>query len=163
VSTTRDDPWTLDPDHATAATPTGAHTQLFAFRMGERAYALPASCIDAVAPAPVVTPVPTVPAHVAGIVHLRGRILAVVDLAAVLGLEPVRDDAARLIVVGGSQPWAFVAVTTGVRDVADDAIVRDVEQGLLFRGRVDDGDQVLSVLDGDALLAHLLDPHGVRP
>jgi len=49
-------------------------------RIGERRFAVPAARVREVAAAGAVTPVPTAPAPVAGLLQLRGQILPVLDL-----------------------------------------------------------------------------------
>jgi purine-binding chemotaxis protein CheW len=155
---------TLDPDLLRPPTMAESQTDIFAFRLAGRGYGLPATCVELVAPAQAPTPVPTVPAHVCGVVHLRGRILTVIDLAVVLELEAaVTDERDRRLVVvtGDPHPYAFlVDATLGVRSV-DDADLDDVgelpDDSALVRGRFDDDDRgVVSILDPAALVARML-------
>jgi purine-binding chemotaxis protein CheW len=161
VSLVADEPDTLDPDLARAPTWMGALTDLFVFRLAGRAYALPATCIELVATAQAPTPVPTVPPHVRGVVHLRGRILTVIDLAAVLELDAAAADERdrRLVVIGsGEHPYGFLAdATDGIRGVDVASIESDgAEDDALVRGRVDDDRGVVSILDPEALTRRLL-------
>jgi purine-binding chemotaxis protein CheW len=154
---------TLDPDLLRPPAMAGAQTDIFAFRLSGRDYALPATAVELVAPPQAPTPVPTVPPHVRGIVHLRGRILTVIDLAVVLELdtEAVDERDRRLVVVAADpHPYAFlVDATLGVRSV-DDVDMHEPDElpdeGALVLGRVDDGHGVLTVLDPAALVAHML-------
>lgn len=158
------DPRPLDPDAPRAAAIATTLTDLFVFRLCGRAYAMPATAIDLVAPAQAAVPVPTAPAHVAGVVHLRGRILAVVDLAALLGVErftPGADDDRRLVVVGARpHPWAFAAdATLGLHSVDADAIVGGDDDDAAA-GRVEAPAGAITVLDPTALLARLVGREG---
>jgi purine-binding chemotaxis protein CheW len=56
-------------------------------RVGAEDYALPVSHVPEVAELGDLTPVPGAPAQVMGICNLRGEVLAVFDMAAVLGAE----------------------------------------------------------------------------
>jgi purine-binding chemotaxis protein CheW len=60
-----------------------------------------------------ITPVPRMPAHVRGVINLRGRVLAVVDLRIRLGLEPVPPTKRTCIVVA-QVPGAEDQVTMGL-------------------------------------------------
>lgn len=60
------------------------------FSLGEEKYAVEHGCIREVLPLPPVTPLPCVPAFVRGIVNVRGRIVALLDLETILGL-PARE------------------------------------------------------------------------
>jgi purine-binding chemotaxis protein CheW len=158
-----DEPSTLDPDLARPPSLSGAVSDIFAFRLAGRGYGLPAAAIELVAPAQAPIPVPTVPPHVRGVVHLRGRILTVIDLAVVLGLDGAAGDERdrRLVVVAADpHPYAFRAdLTLGVRHVAAEDTTppgETPEDGVLIRGRFTDGGHVISILDPSALLGRLL-------
>jgi purine-binding chemotaxis protein CheW len=168
VNVVADEPNTLDPDLAHAPTLVAALTDLFVFRLAGRAYALPATTVELVATAQAPTPVPTVPPHVRGVVHLRGRILSVIDLAAVLELDAIETDdrERRLVVVAsGEHPYGFLAdATDGVRCLDVSAIVSDPagDEGALVRGRIEHDRGVVSILDPAALMRRLLSGHGER-
>lgn len=149
---------TLDTDAPLASPSARLLTDLFVFHLRGRAYALPAAAVEQVAAAPAPVPVPTAPAHVAGVVHLRGRILTVIDLAAALGLDEGGASGGphrRLIVVAAwPHPWAFVAdATVGVRAVTG-ATTDEDDAGPVRSHAVLDGDAV-TVLDLDALVGDL--------
>ncbi|MBI4493114.1 MAG: chemotaxis protein CheW [Chloroflexi bacterium] len=93
-----------------------------AFSAGSERYALPLDRVAGVQPEGPITRVPGATALVRGVMNLRGRLLAVVDLAAVLGL-PVRPPGQGHVVV--------------VRTA-------DLEAGLL----VDHADEILAVEPG---------------
>ena len=68
------------------------------FRLAGRAFALPVSHVRGVHRAGQITPLPTSPAAVRGLTNLRGRVIAVIDLAAQLGLGEVTiDDRSRIL------------------------------------------------------------------
>lgn len=158
-----DEPLTLDPDLVAPTMSVGAQTDIFSFRLAGRSYGLPATSVELVAAAQTPTPVPTVPPHVLGVVHLRGRILTVIDLAVVLELEatPVDDRERRLVVIAaGVHPYAFLAdATLGVRTVdavALSAAADAIDGGGLVRTRIEDDQGVVSILDPVALVNRLL-------
>src|SRR5262249_22589599 len=98
-----------DPDSAQPVAATVQATEYFVFRLRGRTYALPPTSVELVVPMQPVVVVPTTGAHVAGVIYLRGRVIAVIDLAALLGIndQPPTNDSARLIVLGGRCPFAF--------------------------------------------------------
>ena len=57
-----------------------AELQLVGFRVGQQSYALPIESVREIVRPPEITAVPQSPAHVAGVMNLRGRILPVIDL-----------------------------------------------------------------------------------
>jgi len=71
------------------------------FQVGGAEYVLPASDVLQMETFSGATLVPGAPAHVAGLVQLRGQVIPVVDVRARFGLPPVeRSLDARIIVVG---------------------------------------------------------------
>ena len=75
--------------------------QLVVLHLGDEIYGVDIACIHTVITPQPITPVPSVPAYVQGVMNLRGRILPVIDLRRRLGLPP-GDGAtrsARIIIV----------------------------------------------------------------
>ena len=83
----------------------GEHAVL-SFRIGARRFALDAERVAEVVRPPPVTRVPLAPASLRGVASLRGRVLPVISLGALLGVDAASEDAAggRLIVLGGGEP-----------------------------------------------------------
>jgi len=69
------------------------------FRVGTASYALPASQVLHLESFERATHVPGAPAYVAGLVHVRGRVVPVVDLRARFGLPAVPHEIDHRIVV----------------------------------------------------------------
>ncbi len=65
-------------------------------RSGEEEYALPVEDVREIAPLGPVSPVPGAPDEVLGVWNLRGEVLAVIDLAAALGIAG--GEASRIVV-----------------------------------------------------------------
>lgn len=127
------------------------------FTLGGQRYGLPLTAIDEVARLPErLTPLPRAPAFVRGILHLRGRALAVIDQGARFG-----DASAgrRLIVAkaGGLEAAFLVDQVTGVVRVPAAALLDAPATGddpQLFETLLaDDGDA-----DGEGAMTLLLSP-----
>ena len=87
----------------------GEHA-LLSFRIAGRRFALDAGRVSEVVRRPVVTRVPHAPASLRGVASLRGRVLPVVSLGSLLGVEDADGLAAggeRLIVLGDGEPLAL--------------------------------------------------------
>ena len=69
------------------------------FRVGTAEYALPASEVLHLESFESATPVPGAPPYVAGLVQVRGQVVAVVDLRARFGLEAGQHSLDRRVVV----------------------------------------------------------------
>lgn len=72
----------------TSAAPVRAPRQFLTFRIGEERYALPLLRAREILHHTPVTPVPGVPPSIRGIIHLRGQVVPVVDLAVRFGRPP---------------------------------------------------------------------------
>jgi purine-binding chemotaxis protein CheW len=93
-----------------------AEEQVVVFELGSEQYGVAIGQVREVIRLPAITAVPRAPAHVHGVINLRGRVIPVIDLRARLGLpDDGRRPAARLVVVevGG------VTVGTAVDAVSD--------------------------------------------
>jgi purine-binding chemotaxis protein CheW len=89
------------------------------FQVGDAAYVLPASDVTQMESFSGATLVPGAPAHVAGLVQLRGQVVPVVDVRARFGLPPVeRSLDARIIVVGQGERRVALLVDRA-REVVD--------------------------------------------
>jgi len=84
-------------------------------QVGAEAYALPVENVVEVAEFDRPTPVPGTPRELLGVRNLRGEVLPVFDLAAVLGIPPEAEPE-RLVVVDDRGRRAGLA-TRGVHDV----------------------------------------------
>ncbi len=56
------------------------------FNMGEDLYAIPVETLTEIIISQKIVPVPTTPSHVLGVINLRGNIVPIVDIRAVLAL-----------------------------------------------------------------------------
>ncbi|RKZ37166.1 MAG: hypothetical protein DRQ37_02495 [Gammaproteobacteria bacterium] len=136
-----------------------AGVEYIAFRRGEERYALEIDWVQAVLElrhAPV--PVPQAPAHLLGLIRVRGMMTALFDLEALLAAGNSDNGAPTRAVLVGRQENAFALaadVLEGMREIVKDQLVPLPEamasrHGDLVRGIAGDG---LVVIDGEALAA----------
>ena len=125
------------------------------FRVAEEAYAVSVLNVLEVASLGDVTPVPGAPIEILGVRNLRGKILPVIDLAALLGTRRSRP-AGRLLVTESEGRQAGLAIdeVTEVGELAD--LTEEAESVLLLGTMLDDGD-LIGVLN----LAAVMDALGV--
>ena len=89
--------------------------RLLLFGIGDRLYGCEIEAVREIIPIRAATRLPGAPAHVRGIINLRGTLLTVVDLATRLGLGETRADGSIVLVHGGGK---VVGVSVDeVRDV----------------------------------------------
>jgi purine-binding chemotaxis protein CheW len=84
-------------------------------RVGEEHYALPIEEVTEVSELPARTPVPGAPSSVLGVASLRGQVLPVADLAAILGVgRSEHPDRMVVAQVGGRRAGLAVDAVTDV-------------------------------------------------
>lgn len=107
-----------------------------------------------------VTPVHHAPAHVRGVVNLRGQIMTVIDLGVRFGIGPVPDDRRTRILVVPSGGEDVGLIVDGVEDVMT-AETKDLEptpsniggvSGHFFRNILKSRDDLVAIIDLDHLL-----------
>jgi len=148
--------------------------QMLSFVLGGETYGVDILRVQEIRGWSAVTKIPQAPAHVLGVLNLRGSIVPIVDLRMRLSLERVEYTAVTVIIVlsvhSGGVRRDFGVVVDGVSDVVDvndDAVRPAPELGAraitdYIRGLVPVGERMLVLLDIDRLLgadaAHLDEP-----
>jgi chemotaxis signal transduction protein len=152
----------LEEPRADEPSPEVATESLLLVRAGGRLFALSLDLVQEVLPLRPITPVPGADAAVAGIANVRGRVIAVVDLAAALrldatGLGPdhrllVLDHRGRQVGIG------VVDVARIARLPADEIIpaAADHTNPSWLRGNVSLQPEPIDVVDTDRLLDSVL-------
>ena len=78
---------------------TPSELELLSFRLADEEYSVDIMSVREIRGWTRATPLPHAPAHVRGVINLRGTVLPVVDLSVRLGMEPVVGDARNVIIV----------------------------------------------------------------
>lgn len=129
---------------------------LVRLRIGGEEFAVPAQSALEFVRLDDLTPVPCCPSHIAGHASLRGDIIVVVDLRAILGLaEPPSRDKLRAMLVRSPQGPPFGLLVDDVLDVAEAHDAQPVPAGgaNYIRGSVRSGDGRIPVLDVERIAA----------
>lgn len=128
------------------------------FRLGDQRYAVPVGKVVELDKPPTCAVVPNTPNFVQGVTNVRGDILSVVDLRALLGIpRVVRNDAVRLLTVrsadGEMRTGLIVDSLQGMRSVAPAALRSIQNQGdvdtCVAAQAFDDKDGEVRVFDVD--------------
>lgn len=120
------------------------------FRIAEEAYAVSVLNVLEVASLGEVTPVPGAPREILGVRNLRGKILPVIDLAALLGTRRTQPPARLLVAESqGCQAGLAIDEVTEVGEFADPA--EDAESALLVGTMLEEGD-LIGVLNMPAVM-----------
>jgi len=128
-------------------------TPYVVFDVGEMQLALEIEHVLSIEPMLPITPVPDMPSCLAGVVNLRGNIIAVVDLAQIYGEtagDSYKPDCILMISVGWHTCGLLTAHTGDVYEVADTEIAPPLPTSAgpqLFRGLIDLDGQLVGILD----------------
>jgi purine-binding chemotaxis protein CheW len=123
------------------------------FRVAAERYALPLEAVrEVVLPQPPFARVPRVSEAVPGVMNLRGRVLAVVDLAALVGLpaQLLREGSGQVLILdqGKRALGILIGGVQGVEELESPA----GDDKVLVRGVIASGTGAVSVLSPEALL-----------
>lgn len=137
----------------------GPGIQLLLFALGGESYAFPLERVrEVVKPGPI-TPVPSIPEHILGVMNLRGEILPVLDLKRLLGVDVgTLTPQGRIIVV--KAPGMTVGfLADGVEDAIEvresmepPLAILPERQAQYLQGQVTHDRLLIGVLDVEALL-----------
>lgn len=144
-------------------------TQYLTFRANGRLYALPALAVAEIIAVPPVAKLPQSPKPLLGMANLRGSVMAVASLRALLGHEiEVAGVHTRAIVLDGASPIAITIdaveslVSMGQAQVETRQSKLAAEPGELLNGAFMDG-VAAKILDMPALLARAFVPRAIVP
>jgi purine-binding chemotaxis protein CheW len=73
--------------------------ELVSFRVGGQDFCVDIMSVREIRGWTPATVLPHAPAYILGVINLRGAVVPIVDLAARMGLEPIRPDARHVIVI----------------------------------------------------------------
>jgi purine-binding chemotaxis protein CheW len=133
--------------------------QYLTFTIGQEEYGAEILRVQEVTGYTTITPIPNAPAHVRGVMNLRGTIIPVIDLRRRLGLSPVEYNRLNAIVVvnaGAKVRGLLVDVVTDVRSFSHSSIARPPDFGNegespCITGLAKEGDKVILLLDLDEI------------
>lgn len=98
----------------------GSGGQLVTVRIGGRLFGFPAREIKGIAEAKTLTPVPLAPGPVSGMMNLRGRPVAVLELQAILNLSETTDPTHRLAVTVEDRGERYALLVDEIDDFVGD-------------------------------------------
>jgi len=113
------------PDHTPARSAQAQAGKYLTFRLAGAVYGLPVLAVREIIRLLPITPVAAMPAHVRGVINLRGKVIPLVDLRTRFGLVATPDNDRTCIVV------AQVAAPAGSRLYG--VIVEGVEEVVAFK------------------------------
>ncbi|WP_261830578.1 chemotaxis protein CheW [Inconstantimicrobium mannanitabidum] len=135
--------------------------QVVVFNLGNEQFAVETSKIQTITDVMKVTRVPKAPAHIRGLINLRGSILSLLDINLLLGLdnsESNKTEAENIIIlkVNDEQIGISVDQVHEVLDVEEKSIQKfnDDKNQAYIKGILNFSDRVVTVIDIDKLLTN---------
>lgn len=135
--------------------------QVVVFNLGNEQFAVETSKIQTITDVMKVTRVPKAPAHIRGLINLRGSILSLLDINLLLGLdnsESNKTEAENIIIlkVNDEQIGISVDQVHEVLDVEEKSIQKfnDDRNQAYIKGILNFSDRVVTVIDIDKLLTN---------
>jgi purine-binding chemotaxis protein CheW len=139
-----------------------SHQRYIIFQLENTQYAVPLSNVIEMGRVPKITFVPRLPDWVRGVTNLRGDILAVIDLRALLGIASANEiEFSRMLVVRSGQSELMTGLVVdqvkGIQELANDEIrppVTFIEDKIcdFLLGVHGSGEQLLAVIDMERFL-----------
>ncbi len=131
-----------------------------AFRLGEEGYGIAVRKVREILRMVEITPVPQMPAHVRGVINLRGKIVPVLDLRLRFGL-PAVDDGGRtcILVMEALLPGGEIRLLGAVVDWVEEVVAirgAEVEETPAF-GSIPRSDCILGIAKTKGGVRILLD------
>lgn len=128
-----------------------AREQLLAFRRGDRRYAIDTRFVLEVQSVAAFALLPGVPAHCQGLVATRGELIALFDLAVLLGAAPDNDEPPKQMLLCGEARAEFAVVIDEALALYEPQTlwVPHAQSGSLVAGVHPDG---ITVVDGAQML-----------
>lgn len=147
-----------DDDDAAGAEEAG---QLLLFDLADRVYACEVAPVREIVPFQRATRLPGAPAHVLGLINLRGTIVTVIDLGRRLGVTETARKRGSVILVEFGQKVVGLAVDSmrdvhQARDAQFEAPLASMPEGAAVRGVGQVAGLVVVLLDVEAIVRNAL-------
>lgn len=134
---------------------------LVVFRLGKESYGIEVSTVREIFPIQEITRVPNAPEYVEGVINLRGKVVAVIDLRRRFGFE-VTDTTteSRIVVVehdgedvGMIVDAVFEVTSVGPEDIAPATEITEQHRASLTRGFAKLDEKLVILVDIQTVLA----------
>jgi purine-binding chemotaxis protein CheW len=135
--------------------------QFLTFSLGQEEYGIELLKVQEIKGYSAITPIPNTPAHIKGVMNLRGAVIPIVDLRTRFGMDAIEYTQFNVIIVinvGAKIMGLLVDAVSDVLNVASDDIRPAPDFGAhvdtrFISGMASAGDKVAVLLDLDTLLS----------
>lgn len=136
-------------------------SQFLTFHLGEELYAVDILRVQEIKGYTAVTRIPNMPAHIKGVLNLRGTIVPIIELRTKFGMTTIDYTAFTVIIVVVIRDKVMGLVVDSVSDVLD-IERKDIQPSPQFGSKIDvnfingigkSGEKLVALLDIDRLLS----------
>lgn len=144
------------------AVPSATMLELTSFMVAGEEFGIDIRGIEEIVRMSIITRVPRTPAHIVGVINLRGRIVPVVDLRLRLGFEPLPETKATRIIITSVSGISVGLIVDSVREVlrmdastlsSPPEVLTEQMDTSFFRGIAQIGDRLITLFSLVRLLA----------
>lgn len=145
---------------ASAEQSTGDDRELVSFRVGGQDFCVDIMSVREIRGWTPATVLPHAPSYILGVINLRGAVVPIVDLAARMGLDPIKPDARHVIVICVISQQTVGFLVDAVSDIlsVDRALIQPTPSvssdmtRAFFEGVIAIEERMLRLIDIEAVL-----------
>ena len=127
--------------------------QIAVFTLGKEKYALETKYIHGIEKMMTITKVPNAPYYIKGLANLRGSIITVIDLKALLNIQTKSEEENIIIVnIDDNSAGFIVDCVEEVLEVKDGTIEQIDTSNDFIKGVINLNDYLVTLLEGEKLL-----------
>jgi purine-binding chemotaxis protein CheW len=127
--------------------------QIAVFTLGKEKYALETKYIHGIEKMMTITKVPNAPYYIKGLANLRGSIITIIDLKALLNIKANSEEENIIIVnIDDNSAGFIVDYVEEVLEVKDSMIEQVDTSNKFIKGVINLNDYIVTLLEGEKLL-----------
>jgi purine-binding chemotaxis protein CheW len=135
----------------------GATMQVVIFKLNEEQFAVETGKVQSINDAMEITKVPKAPAHIKGLINLRGNVISLLDINLLLG-TPKQDEKQNNIIILEMEDELVGITVDQVDEVLDveEELIEKVNDGkkAYIEGVINFKDRIVTLIDIDKLLSN---------
>lgn len=157
--------------HSPGETVRGETRQFVTFTLGSQAYCADIMSVREIRASNVVTPLPSAPEYVRGVINLRGTIVPIIDLRVRFGLGRTETASSHVVMIVAVEGRLHGLLVDGVSDILTEHIsnIKTIPETIgenrnpFFDGLITQGDSMLIVLSLPRLVRTSQPPISTTP
>lgn len=132
--------------------------QVVVFKLGEEQFAVETAKVQSINDTMVITKVPNAPAHIKGLINLRGNIISLLDINLLLDIAKREDGQNNIIILETEEELVGITVdqVDEVLDIEEEMIekLESERKKSFIKGVINFKDRIVTFVDIDKLLSN---------